>query len=60
MAQDPTEVEHHKLVRDSVRQPKPGLTCLSDIQGVAFNVHFLLVLKNLHQNTLNTLVDIIC
>lgn len=56
MAQGPTALEHHNLVRDTVKQPKPGPTCLSDIRGVAFNMHFLLVLKDLHQNTLNKLL----
>lgn len=48
---------HHDLVRDIVRQPKP--TCLADIQGVAFNMHFTLVLKDLHRNELYSLLDII-
>lgn len=59
MAQDLIELEYHNLVRDALRQPKPGPTCLSDIQGVVLNMCFLLVLKDLHQNRLSTLVDII-
>lgn len=61
MAQDPTELEHHDLGRDTVRQTKPAPTCLADTQGVAFNMHFPLVLKDLHQNTLNMyLMFIMC